>query len=76
MTEGLQQAAGAKSAAEAERDQLAAEKEQLLPQLEQARWQNRQLEKRLEEATAGKSEAEEVGMHEASVGTRLAAGAH
>lgn len=59
-TEQLQQAADAKSAAETERDQLAAEKEQLLPQLEQARWQNRQLEKKLEEATAGKSMAEQV----------------
>jgi chromosome segregation ATPase len=57
----LQEAADARSAAEAERDQLSAEKEQLLPQLEQARWQNRQLEKKLEEAVAGRSKAEEVG---------------
>lgn len=56
----LQEAAVARSAAEAERDQLSAEKEQLLPQLEQARWQNRQLEKKLEEAVAGRSKAEEV----------------
>lgn len=56
----LQEAADARSAAEAERDQLCAEKEQLLPQLEQARWQNRQLEKKLEEAVAGRSKAEEV----------------
>jgi hypothetical protein len=60
VTEQLQQAADAKSAAETERDQLAAEKEQLLPQLEQARWQSRQLERKLEEATAGKNVAEQV----------------
>lgn len=56
----LQEAADARSAAEAERDQLSAEKEQLMPQLEQARWQNRQLERKLEEAVAGRSKAEEV----------------
>lgn len=56
----LQEAADVRTAAEAERDQLAAEKEQLLPQLEQARWQNRQLEKKLEEAVASRSKAEEV----------------
>jgi malic enzyme len=60
VTEQLQQVADAMSAAETERDQLAAEKEQLLPQLEQARWQSRQLEKKLEEATASKSMAEQV----------------
>jgi malic enzyme len=61
LTEQLQQAADTKASAEAERSQLAAEKEQLLPQLEQARWQNRQLEKRVEEAAAGRSAAEQVG---------------
>lgn len=58
--EQLQQLGEAKATAEAARDQLAAEKEQLLPQLEQARWNNRQLEKKLEEAAAGRSNAEQV----------------
>lgn len=58
--EHLQQLGEAKATAEAARDQLVAEKEQLLPQLEQARWNNRQLEKKLEEAAAGRNKAEQV----------------
>ena len=41
-------------------EQLAADKEKLVPQLEQARWQNRQLEKKLEDMAAAKQAAEEV----------------
>lgn len=41
-------------------EQLAAEKEKLVPQLEQARWQNRQLEKKLEDIAAAKQLAEQV----------------
>lgn len=42
-------------------EQLTSEKDALLPQLEQARWQNRQLEKQLEQVTAAQQLAEQVG---------------
>lgn len=42
-------------------EQLTVDKEKLVPQLEQARWQNRQLEKKLEDMAAAKAAAEQVG---------------
>jgi len=40
---------------------LTAERDRLVPQLEQARWQNRQLEKKLEDANTATAVAQRVG---------------
>lgn len=40
---------------------LTAERDRLVPQLEQARWQNRQLEKKLEDANTATAVAQKVG---------------
>lgn len=38
------------------------ERDKLMPQLEQAKWQARQLEKRLEEAVTGQRDVAQVGL--------------
>lgn len=64
-SELAEQLEAARSAAEslgAERDALASEKASLVPALEAAKWQGRQLEKKLREATANRGEEAEVGL--------------
>lgn len=41
-------------------EQLTADKDKLVPQLEQARWHSRQLERKLEDLMAAKQSAEQV----------------
>lgn len=50
----------ARSELAASLEHMTAERDKLLPQLEQARWQNRQLEKKLEETAAARSTAEQA----------------
>jgi outer membrane murein-binding lipoprotein Lpp len=56
----VQQLSSSNTELAAEREQLTADKDRMVPQLEQARWQARQLERKLEEAAAAKDTAEQV----------------
>lgn len=56
----VEELASAKAQLEASLEASGAAKDKLVPQLEQARWQNRQLEKRLEDAAAAKAAAKQV----------------
>lgn len=69
-----EQLAQERDAAAAERDSLAAEKERLVPALEEARWQGRKLEKKLQEIQADKGEDAEVGAGGGAAAERLAVG--
>lgn len=53
--------ASERDALASERDALAADKAQLVPALEAAKWQGRQLERKLNEAMANREEGAEVG---------------
>jgi hypothetical protein len=48
------------SSVKAQADALSSEKAKLAPQLEQARWQGRQLEKKIEELVAAKAQVDTV----------------
>lgn len=61
MTEQLESQCAASEAAASARDALAAEKERLVRSLEEAKWQGRQLERKLQDALANKDEGAEVG---------------
>jgi phage shock protein A len=59
-TEQVEELTSARTELAASVEQLSADKERLVPQLEQARWQARQQEKRAEEASAARALAEQV----------------